>query len=438
MTDTPTRPAPAPIDDRSARHVVAGAGVGTFVEYFGDAVYAFMAVTLAAVFFPTDNPSLAILQTFAIFGVSFLMYPLGGMFWGHYGDKLGRKKVLAITILGMGGITSLIGLLPSYESIGWSAALLLLIARLLQGFCASGEYSGAAVFIGEFAPPEKRARYISVVPIGAACGFLVASLLITAMFSTIGDAAMQDWGWRIPFLIAGPLCLIGWYIRSKLDESPEFLALQSSDRIAKSPVTQVFRHHWRSVVRMLCIMAVNAGGYYLVLSYMVTYFQEEVALSSTQSNLIATIALVLYLPLLFGAAALSDRIGRKPVLIANAVLFILVSYPAFLLLGAAGFGLALAVQLLFVAMFSLNDGTFATAFVEGMPTEVRFSGFAIPFTLGIGLFAGGTPFLATWLIGTTGSAVAPSFVLIAICVIALFGLATMRETAPAKIAAGQR
>ncbi|MCV7061264.1 hypothetical protein H7I76_13675 [Mycolicibacterium vaccae] len=127
-----------------------------------------------------------------------------------------------------------------------------------------------------------------------------------------------------------------------------------------------------------------------------------------------------------------------PVLIANAVLFILVSYPAFLLLGAAGFGLALAVQLLFVAMFSLNDGTFATAFVEGMPTEVRFSGFAIPFTLGIGLFAGGTPFLATWLIGTTGSAVAPSFVLIAICVIALFGLATMRETAPAKIAAGQR
>ncbi|WNG86774.1 MFS transporter [Mycobacterium sp. ITM-2016-00317] len=435
MTDTPTLP--APVDDRSARHVVAGAGVGTFVEYFGDAVYAFMAVTLAAVFFPTDNPSVAILQTFAIFGVSFLMYPLGGMFWGHYGDKIGRKKVLAITILGMGSITSLIGLLPTYESIGWTAALLLLVARLLQGFCASGEYSGAAVFIGEFAPAAKRARYISVVPIGAASGFLVASLLITAMFSILGDAAMQDWGWRIPFLIAGPLCLIGWYIRSNLDESPAFLALQSDDRIAESPVAQVFRHHWRSVVRMLCIMAVNAGGYYLVLSYMVTYFQEEVALSATQSNLIATIALVLYLPLLFGAAALSDRIGRKPVLIANAALFILVSYPAFLLLGAAGFGAALAVQLLFVAMFSLNDGTFATAFVEGMPTEIRFSGFAIPFTLGIGLFAGGTPFLATWLISTTGSPVAPSFVLIAICVIALFGLVTMRETAPAKIAADE-
>ncbi len=437
MTSNTTRPSVAPPDSRSARHVVAGAGVGTFVEYFGDAVYAFMAVTLAAVFFPTDNPSLAILQTFAIFGVSFLMYPLGGMFWGHYGDKLGRKKVLAITILGMGGITSLIGLLPSYQTLGWSAALLLLIARLLQGFCASGEYSGAAVFIGEFAPPEKRARYISVVPIGAAAGFLVASLLITAMFSVIGDEAMTEWGWRVPFLVAGPLCLTGWYIRSKLDESPAFLALQADGQIAKSPVSQVFRNHWRDVIRMLCIMAVNAGGYYLVLSYMVTYFQEEVALSATTANLIATIALVVYLPMLFGAAALSDRIGRKPVLIANAVLFILISYPAFLLLGAAGFGAALAVQLLFVAMFSLNDGTFATAFVEGMPAEVRFSGFAIPFTLGIGLFAGGTPFLATWLIESTGSAAAPSFVLIAVCAIALVGLATMKETAPAKTAAAQ-
>ncbi len=437
MTSNTTRPSVAPPDSRSARHVVAGAGVGTFVEYFGDAVYAFMAVTLAAVFFPTDNPSLAILQTFAIFGVSFLMYPLGGMFWGHYGDKLGRKKVLAITILGMGGITSLIGLLPSYQTLGWSAALLLLIARLLQGFCASGEYSGAAVFIGEFAPPEKRARYISVVPIGAAAGFLVASLLITAMFSVIGDEAMTEWGWRVPFLVAGPLCLTGWYIRSKLDESPAFLALQADGQIAKSPVSQVFRNHWRDVIRMLCIMAVNAGGYYLVLSYMVTYFQEEVALSATTANLIATIALVVYLPMLFGAAALSDRIGRKPVLIANAVLFILISYPTFLLLGAAGFGAALAVQLLFVAMFSLNDGTFATAFVEGMPAEVRFSGFAIPFTLGIGLFAGGTPFLATWLIESTGSAAAPSFVLIAVCAIALVGLATMKETAPAKTAAAQ-
>ncbi|MGE2731616.1 MFS transporter [Mycolicibacterium vaccae] len=435
MTQTNVQQAATPADPRSARHVVAGAGVGTFVEYFGDAVYAFMAVTLAAVFFPTEDPSVAILQTFAIFGVSFLMYPLGGMFWGHFGDKLGRRKVLAITILGMGGITSVIGLLPTHASIGGAAALLLLIARLLQGFCASGEYSGAAVFIGEFAPPRKRARYISVVPIGAASGFLAASLLITAMFSVIGDEAMQDWGWRVPFLIAGPLCLVGWYIRSKLDESPAFLALQSADQVVKSPVAQVFRNHWRTVLRMLCIMAVNAGGYYLVLSYMVTYFQEEVALSATQSNLIATLALVLYLPLLFGAAALSDRIGRKPVLIANAVLFILISYPAFLLLGAAGFGAALAVQLLFVAVFSLNDGTFATAFVEGMPTEIRFSGFAIPFTIGIGLFAGGTPFLATWLIDATASPAAPSFVLITICAVALVGLITLRETAPAKTAA---
>ncbi|MEU6579085.1 MFS transporter [Streptomyces sp. NPDC046805] len=412
------------------RRTVAGACIGTVIEYFDYGSYGYLAATLAVVFFPGGDPALATIQTWAIFALSFIMRPLGGLFWGHFGDRIGRTRTLSMTILAMGVSTAVVGLLPGYSVIGIWAPILLLLARMCQSFCAAGEYSGAAVLLGEHAPPARRARYVSFIPIGNAAGLLIASLLTTGLYSMLGTEAVQSWGWRIPFLLGVPLTLIGWYIRRKIDETPDFLELQGDDARSEAPVLAGLREHWKTMLRLVCVMGVNAGAYYLVLSYMASYIEQEVHLSSFYSSLIVTIGLVLYLPALYLCASLADKVGRKPVLIANSILFLTLSYPAFLLLGQNGFVTALIVQILMTTMFALNDSTFATFFIESFPAKVRFSGFAIPFNFGVALFGGTTPLLASWLIDRTGVATSPAFIVMAIAALCLGALLLSPETSP--------
>lgn len=412
------------------RKTLIASSAGTFIEYFDYASYSYLAVILSTVFFPNDDRGVAIVQTFALFALSFVMRPLGGLFWGHFGDRIGRKRTLAITVIGMGAATTLIGMLPGYAAIGAAAPMLLLTARMCQSFFAAGEYAGAAVLVGEVAPPARRARWISVVPIGSAIGFLMASFTSTGLQAVLDGAAMQSWGWRIPFLLAAPLSLIGWYIRNRLEESPAFVELGAQGDVRKSPLREIFTRHWRPMVRMLCLMAINACGYYLVLTYMATYLEQEVGLSGFRASLIVTIALVAYLPLLFLFASAADRFGRKPLLITSSLLFIVISLPAFTLLGHSGFAAALVVQLVLVAVFAMNDSIFATVFVESFPTDVRFSGFALPFNVGNAVFGGLSPLAASWLIEVTGAPTAPAFLVIALAAVALLALLKSPETKP--------
>lgn len=418
------------ISIRERRRTVFASSAGTFIEYFDYASYSYLAVTLSMVFFPNEDRTVAIVQTFGLFALSFAMRPLGGLFWGHFGDRIGRKRTLAITIIGMGAATTFIGVLPGYATIGLAAPVLLLLARMGQSFCASGEYAGAAVLVGEHAPLSKRARWISSIPIGSAAGFLLASFTATGLQGLLSEPEMQSWGWRIPFLVSAPLTLMGWYIRRRLHESPAFQQLDEHQEVRRSPLRAIFSLHWRVLVRMLSIMAINACGYYLVLSYMATYFEEEVDLSGFQSSLIVTIALVLYLPMLYVFAAAADRFGRKPLLVISSILFIVITIPAFMLLGQGGFAPALVIQLLLVAVFAMNDSTFATLFVESFPTDVRFSGFALPFNFGNAIFGGIAPLTASWLIATTGSPIAPAFIVVALALVALIALLRTPETKP--------
>ncbi|RYF50878.1 MAG: MFS transporter [Comamonadaceae bacterium] len=292
--------------------------------------------------------------------------------------------------------------------------------------------SGGAVLLGEHAPPGRRARYVSFIPIGNAAGLLAASLVVTGLHSVLGSEAMESWGWRVPFLLGVPLTIIGWYIRRKIDETPDFLEIQNDHTVSEAPVFASLKAHWKTMLRLLCIMGVNAGGYYLVLSYMSSYIETEVHLTTFQSSLIVSVSLVLYLPILYLFAGLADTIGRKPVLIANAVLFLVFSFPAFLLLSQNGFITALVVQVLMTSVFALNDSTFATYFIESFPANVRFSGFAIPFNFGVALFGGTTPLLASWLIGYTGVSAAPAFIVMAIAALCLTALLFSPETAPSR------
>lgn len=412
LTDAPTT---THLSRADARRTIGAAGLGTFIEWFEYASYAYLATTIAAVFFPRSEPTVALMQSFGVFALAFLMRPVGGLFWGHFGDRIGPKRTLAITIIGMGVATLTIGVLPTYSTLGVLAPLLLLVARLLQSFCAAGEYSGAAVLLAEHAPAHRRARWVSAVPLCTAGGFLAASMLVALLTGVLSADSMEAWGWRVPFLVAAPLTGIVWYIRRRLEESPIHQELEEQDDVSRAPLVDLVKEYWPSMLRMLFVMAVNASGYYLVLTYMVTYMEVEVGLTPFESTVIVTISLIAYLPLIYLGSLLADRYGRRRLLMTNAILFVLVSYPAFAILGGAGVVGVLLVQVTLVAIFSLNDACFAVYFIEAVPAHVRLSGFALPYNFGVAIFGGSAPLVATWLISVTGDPIAPAYILITLC-----------------------
>jgi len=418
---------------RLRSRAIFGASVGTFVEFFDYASYSFLSTTIASVFFPVSGVTIALVQTWALFALSFFMRPVGALVWGHYGDHIGRTKILAITIFGIGIATCAIGSLPGYRSIGLAAPLLLVLFRLFQSFCTAGEYTGAAVMVGEFAPRSLRGRYISAVPISCALGFLAAAGLASVLRGLLTDDEMLSWGWRVPFFAGGVLTVSGWYVRQKLPETPEFTTLLSERGVTNAPVRWVLRRHGFLLLRLLCVMGVNAAGYYLVLGYAATYLQVELGFRAVEATWITTLGLLVYLPLVYSFAVLSDRISRRSILLASSLLFIALSYPAFKVLTTGGFYTALLTQFALVAILSLNDATFATYFVESFPAAIRFSGFALAFNVGVAVFGGSAPLVATWLIQTTRNKLMPAWMMTAVAVLSVPALLRPINESPAEV-----
>lgn len=416
------------VDDTTRRKVVAASFIGNFVEWFDYAAYGYLAVTIAAVFFPSEDRQLALLMTFGVFAISFLVRPIGGFVWGHLGDKIGRKEALSWSILLMTGATFCIALLPGYASIGLGAPLLLLALRLVQGFSAAGEYAGAAAFLVEYAPAHRRGLYAAVVPASTATGLLLGSLMAAVLTGLLEPGQMESWGWRIPFLLAAPMGLIGRYIRTKLEDSPVFRESQEEAAPEATPVGSLFREHWRALVQASGAVLLNAVGFYVILSYMPTYLSEELGLDATRSYLATTIALVTYIGFIFVTGMLSDRFGRKRVLMSASVLFVLLTVPAFMLLETGSFLLIVLVQIMLGAMLTLNDGTLPSYLAEMFPTRVRYSGFAVSFNLSNALFGGTAPFVATLLIATSGNLLAPGWYLMGAAVVSLIAVACSVET----------
>lgn len=408
------------------RKVIAASFIGNFTEWFDYAVYGYLAVVIARVFFPESEH--ALLQTFALFAISFLVRPLGGFFWGGLGDRIGRKNALAWSILVMAAATFCIGLIPGAATIGMAAPLLLLVLRVIQGFSASGEYAGASAFLVEYAPPSKRGKYAAVVPASTAAGLLFGSLLVVLMHALLTDPQIDSWGWRVPFLLAGPLGFIGHYIRTRLEDTPEFQKLVALDDAIEAPTKTLLVKHWRTGIIASGAVLLNAVGFYVILSYMPTYLSTELGVGETQSFLATTAALLTYIGFIFGTGALSDRFGRRPVLLTASLLFLLFTVPAFMLLDKDTFLLVVLIQIALGGMLSLNDGTLPSFLAELFPTNVRYSGFAVSFNVSNALFGGTAPFVATWLIDVTGSVLAPAFYLAAAAVISAIAVLIAKET----------
>lgn len=424
------------------RKVAVSSFLGNFIEWFDYASYSYFATTIALVFFPTDNHTVAMLQTFGVFALSFILRPIGALFWGRYGDKKGRKAALAHSIMFMSGASFLIGCLPSYSVIGVGAPILLLLLRMVQGFSASGEYAGAATFLGEYAPTSKRGIYCSLIPASTAIGLLAGSTLATLMTANMNSSAMVGWGWRVPFLLAGPLGLIVLYIRTKLSDSPVYQsmndALESKSAasadgqvVSKSgmfaPLAELFHNHLKALIISFGACVLNAVGFYTVLTYLPTYLSDTVGMDATQSGTITTICLVAYVFMVFGMGHISDKFGRKKVLIGACVAFIVLTVPAFLILNTSQFWPVLLVELAMCATLTANDGTLSSYLTETFPTSVRFTGFAFSFNLANAIFGGTASFIATGLIALTGSSIAPAWYMVGVAAIALVAMILSHE-----------
>lgn len=418
------------------RKVAVSSFLGNFIEWFDYASYSYFATTIATVFFPTSDRTVALMQTFGVFALSFVLRPVGALFWGHFGDRHGRKGALSLSILLMSGASFLIGCLPSYAVLGLAAPLFLLLLRMVQGFSAAGEYAGAATFLGEYAPVKRRGIYCSLIPASTAIGLLAGSTLATVMSSVMTVESMTGWGWRVPFLLAGPLGLIVHYIRNNVADSPvyeqmnaELAAKEQGGDAGKttSPLRTLFRRHPKQVLISFGACMLNAVGFYTVLTYLPTYLSETVGMATSESTTVTTICLVLYVALVFAMGHVSDRFGRKKVLVGACVAFILLTVPAFMILETGAFWPVLVVELALCATLTANDGTLASYLTETFPTNVRFTGFAFSFNLANALFGGTAPFIATWLIWATGSSLSPAWYMVAVALVALAAMLASHE-----------
>ncbi|MBA2534521.1 MAG: MFS transporter [Rubrobacter sp.] len=417
------------VEESTLRKAIVGASIGNTVEWFDFATYNFLAVTLAAVFFPPGDPTAALLSTFAIFAAAFFMRPLGGLFFGPLGDRIGRQRVLATVIILMSLSTFVIGLLPPYATIGVWAPLLLVVARCVQGFSAGGEFGGASTFLAEYSPDERRGFLVSWLEFSTLIGFALGSVLVLFLSTALPEDALISWGWRIPFLLAGPLGIVGLYIRLRLEDTPEFKALQETGEVSRSPFRETIVEHWKQILQVGGLVIIQNIGFYVVLSYMTTYFQDPLGFSPTAASLSTTITLLVGMALIPPLGALSDRIGRKPLLLASCIGYAVLTYPLFLLLNTGNLFAAIMAQIALGALLAVFISTSIAALTELFPTRVRYGGFSIGYNFSVAIFGGSSPYLAQYLVSTTGSPMSPAFIVIGGAVATLLVVLTVRETA---------
>jgi len=416
------------VDPATLRKVIGAAAIGNFVEWFDFAVYGFLATTIAQQFFASGDPSVALLKTFAVFAVAFAFRPLGGVVFGMLGDRLGRKRILAITILLMAGATTLIGILPNYASIGLLAPVLLTLIRCVQGFSAGGEYAGACAYLMEHAPRHKRAWYGSFVPVSTFSAFACAAVVAYALDASLSAETMSRWGWRLPFLLAAPLGMVGLYMRWQLDETPAFQAVAEDNRIVHSPLRETLSNHGRAILCLGAFVSLTALSFYMFTTYFATYLQVAGGLSRAGALLVSVIALVFAALICPLAGAFSDKVGRRMTMLVTCLLLIFAVYPAFMMASSGSFAASIGGVLLLAVGAVLSGVVTAALLSETFPTRTRYTASAITYNMAYTIFGGTAPLMATWLINQTGSNLSPAFYLIAVSIMALAGGMALPET----------
>ena len=403
--------------------------MGNAVEWFDYAIYSYLVTAIGLNFFPEADPTAQTLLVFAGIAIPFVLRPFGGILLGPLGDKFGRRRVLAFTIIMMSGATFVIGLIPPYDSIGIAAPVLLLLARLVQGFSTGGEYGGAATFIAEYAPDRRRGFYGSFLEFGTLSGYVLGASLATVVQLTLPEDALNSWGWRIPFLIAGPLGLVGFYLRSKLEDTPAFRSAQAKGETTRAPFTETVRCVWPQILNLIGFVILLNVAVYTLLTYMPTYLTQVLEISDTESLLVIIGVMLGMMAVITPVGALSDRVGRRPLLLASAVGFLLLSYPAISLIGMRDPLPVTAGMVILALLLVLLLGTIGSALPAMFPMRNRYGGFSIGYSTSTAAFGGTAPLIITALIDATGNTAIPAFYLMAAAAIAIVPILLMPETA---------
>jgi MHS family proline/betaine transporter-like MFS transporter len=417
------------------RRAVGASALGNCMEWFDFGIYSYLAATIGKVFFPGASPTAQVLSSFATFAAAFVVRPLGGLVFGALGDRLGRQKVLATTVIMMAAGTFAIGLIPSYATIGIAAPALLLIARMVQGFSTGGEYGGATTFVAEYSPDRRRGFLSSWLDFGTFVGYALGSALVTLLHFLLTDAEMIAWGWRLPFLIAGPLGAIGLYMRMKLEETPAFQQQLDehekslAQKSAGSEFKTIIKNHWGALLICMGLVLLYNVTNYMVTGYLPTYQTETLYRPSGSADVLVLVGMVWIVLLITFIGRLSDHVGRRPVYGVAAAAMIVLAVPSFLLIKMHGtwppvFGVLILSTLL--ACFAAPSAATLPAL---FPTAVRYAAMGIGFNISVAAFGGTTPLATAALVHATGNDMMPAFYLMAAGVIGLVTVKFLPESA---------
>ncbi|UUS64089.1 MULTISPECIES: MFS transporter [unclassified Acinetobacter] len=376
----------------SQKKVILAGTVGNAIEWFDWTIYATFAVFFAKQFFPSDDPTASLLATFAIFAVGFFMRPLGGIVLGIFSDRYGRKAALAATIIMMAGGSLMIGLSPTYESIGIFAPIILVLARLLQGLSLGGEFASAATYLSEMAPKNKRGFYSSFMFFSSAIGILMASGLAWALTSTLTETQMSEYGWRIPFILGAIGGLVGMWIRKSVPDSE----MTHKKESVKNPLVVLIKRHPKETLRIVGISILTTFAFYIFVVYVPTYAIKVLGAEPQTAFAANTVGLIIFMLCQPVFGWLSDKIGRKPQLIVFAVGYLVFFYPIIKWMDGT-FASILMVELFGLVLYALYTAIGPAVMSEQFPTEVRAVGIGAPYNLMVALLGGTTPYVLTWL-----------------------------------------
>ncbi|PZO64977.1 MAG: proline/glycine betaine transporter ProP [Paracoccus denitrificans] len=425
------------VDDGKLKKAITAAALGNTMEWFDFGVYGFVAVTLGRVFFADSSPTVQTIAALGTFSVPFLVRPLGGIVFGALGDKYGRQKVLSATILLMAISTFCIGLIPGYASIGIWAPILLLICKLAQGFSVGGEYTGAAIFVAEYAPDRRRGFLSSWLDFGSVAGFLLGAGLVVALQTSMTDESFVSWGWRIPFLLAAPLGIIGLYLRHAAEETPAFAAqlekMEKGDAEALQdrptvPFRQIFTDYRKAMFLCIGLVLVTNITYYVLLTYLPTYLSGNLGYAEDHGVLIIVAVMI---GILCGqpiVGMLSDRFGRRPFMMVGSVALFFFAIPAFYLIGSDQTVYIFLGLLMLASCLSCMIGTQASTLPALFPARIRFSALAASFNVAI-IVAGLTPTILASLVEATNDLIFPAYYLMVAAAIGAITVWNLPETA---------
>jgi len=401
------------VKKETLKRAIAATALGNAMEWFDFGVYAYFATTIGRVFFPGDNASIQLLATFGAFAAAFLMRPIGGLVLGPLGDKIGRQKILAFTMIMMSVCTFCIGLIPSYNSIGVLAPILLLILRMIQGFSTGGEFGGAATFIAEYSPDRMRGFLGSWLEFGTFIGYILAAVVVTVLTSMLSESSLLSWGWRIPFFIAGPIGIVGLYMRMKLEETPAYSNHDDSEEedAGRSELVSLVSGHWRPLLLCAGLVLVYMVADYMLLSYMPTYMTASLHHDASHSLYLIILVMVVMMVIQPFMGMASDIWGRRPIIFIGCIGFVILSIPCLWLIQSTSMIAIFFGLMILGALLNTFTAVMPSTLPALFPTAIRYGAVAIGLNISTSLFGGTTPLVTTWLIDAFGTNMMPAYYL---------------------------